>query len=255
MKTRYLMIGSALGMGLMFLPTAVSSAPGGSLDHPSSDRGMQVFQAYCVACHGTGGTGNGPMASALVRDFGVRPSDLTAPRFLLDENSDEELTEAVTGGGKAVHRSVYMPAWGQSLHDRQVRDLVAYIRELQSGTVGVDAVMPNVGDRLELGRVLYTTRCQVCHGQEGKGDGPFILGIKSGEMAVTGVSIPNLAAPDFFSETTDKKLAELIQTGSAHAGVGLQSSNWWDRKLSPEEVEDLILYLRTLPLADKPRKG
>ena len=255
MKTRYLMIGSALGMGLLLFPTAVSSAPGGSPAHPSPDRGMQVFQAYCVACHGTAGTGNGPMASALVRDFGVRPSDLTAPRFMSGEKGDDELRQAVTGGGKAVHRSAYMPAWGQSLTDRQVGDLVAYLRELQSGTVGVEATIPNVGDRMEVGRVLYTTRCQVCHGLEGRGDGPFILGIRTGEMGVQGVSIPNLSSPGYFSEKTDKQLAELIQTGGQHAGVGLQSSNWWDRKLTPDEVEDLILYLRTLPLADKPREG
>lgn len=255
MKTRYVVFGSALGLGLMLLPPAASSAPGGSPDHPSSDRGMQVFQAYCVACHGSAGTGDGPMASALVRDFGVRPSDLTAPRFLAPEKSDDELKAAVTGGGKAVHRSAFMPAWGQSLTDHQVGDLVAYLRELQSGTVGVEAAIPNVGDRLDLGRVLYTVRCQVCHGREGKGDGPFILGVRTGELSVKGVSIPDLSSPNFFADSTDKQLAELIQNGSAHAGVGLQASSWWDRKLSPEEVEDLILYLRTLPLAEKPRKS
>lgn len=255
MKTRYAILGSALGFGLMFFPPAASSAPGGSPNHPSPDRGMQVFQAYCVACHGTAGTGNGPMASALVRDFGVRPSDLTAPRFLKPKKTDKELSAAVTGGGKAVHRSAFMPAWGQSLTDRQVGDLVAYIRELQSGTAGVEAQIPNVGDRLEVGRVLYSVRCQVCHGQEGKGDGPFILGIRTGELGVKGVDIPDMTSPSFFAETTDKQLSELIQNGAQHAGVGLQSSSWWDRKLKPDEVEDLILYLRTLPLSDKPKRS
>jgi mono/diheme cytochrome c family protein len=255
MKSRYILLGSALGLGLMFFPPAVSSAPGGSMDHPSSDRGMQVFQAYCVACHGTAGTGNGPMASALVRDFGIRPSDLTAPKFMTEKKSDEQLKVAVKGGGKAVHRSSFMPAWGQSLTEHQVGDLVAYIRELQIGTADIEATIPNLGDRMELGRVLYTTRCQVCHGMEGKGDGPFMLGIQTGEMAIKGVSVPDMSTPGFFSDSTDKQLAELIQNGSKHAGVGLQSSTWWDRKLQPEEVEDLILYLRALPMSEKPRRS
>ena len=108
---------------------------------------------------------------------------------------------------------------------------------------------------MELGRVLYTTRCQVCHGAEGRGDGPFLLGISTGQMGVTGVSAPDFSASGVFSDTTDKQLAELIQNGSQHAGVGLQSSSWWDRKLQPHEVEDLILYLRTLPLSDKPKES
>lgn len=34
-----------------------------------------------------------------------------------------------------------MPAWGQSLTENQVGALVAYIRELQSGTTDVQAVV------------------------------------------------------------------------------------------------------------------
>jgi hypothetical protein len=82
-----------------------------------------------------------------------------------------------------------------------------------------------------------------------------MLGISTGEMGVSGVSTPDLTTPGYFSDTTDKKLAELIQNGGQHAGVGLQSSTWWDRKLGPDEVEDLILYLRTLPLSNKPRES
>lgn len=148
-----------------------------------------------------------------------------------------------------------MPAWGESLTDRQVSDLTAYVRELQTGTVGGEAPIPNVGDRLEVGRVLYTTRCQVCHGAEGKGDGPFILGIGTGEMAEKGVSVPDFSKPGFFAETTDQQLSELIDSGSLHAGAGLQSSDWWDRPLNPDEMQDLILYLRVLPLTAPSKKG
>ncbi len=45
-------------------------------DTPGSDRGAQVFAAYCAVCHGPAGKGDGPAAAALAPP----PSDLTGPR-------------------------------------------------------------------------------------------------------------------------------------------------------------------------------
>ena len=43
---------------------------------PGSDRGAQLFAAYCAVCHGPAGKGDGPAAAALVPP----PTDLTGPR-------------------------------------------------------------------------------------------------------------------------------------------------------------------------------
>ncbi|MBW2233214.1 MAG: c-type cytochrome [Deltaproteobacteria bacterium] len=45
-------------------------------DTPGTDRGAQVFAAYCAVCHGPAGKGNAPAAAALVPP----PPDLTGPR-------------------------------------------------------------------------------------------------------------------------------------------------------------------------------
>jgi mono/diheme cytochrome c family protein len=50
-----------------------ASAPG---DTPGTDRGAQVFAAYCAVCHGPAGKGDGPAAAALFPP----PPDLTGPR-------------------------------------------------------------------------------------------------------------------------------------------------------------------------------
>lgn len=228
------------------VPLVASSAPGTS-EFPSSDRGLMVFEAYCVGCHGLNGKGDGPMAAPLLRDFGVRPTDLSAQGYLA-KRSDAELTAAITGGGKAVHRTAYMPAWGATLKPDQVGDLVAYIRELQEGGQPEQPSFANIGKQLELGRVLYSIQCAACHGPQGEGDGPFIEGLTTGEGAVLGVEPPSLAAAGFFRERSDADITTLIQQKPHHSGLKPGQSEWWNRQLQPEEVESLIFYLRTLPM-------
>jgi hypothetical protein len=44
--------------------------------------------------------------------------------------SDQHLTDIIAKGGTAVGKSGFMPAWRASLNEKQIRDLVAYIRTL-----------------------------------------------------------------------------------------------------------------------------
>lgn len=235
-------------------PRVAYSSPGGTSDYPSPDRGMRVFEAYCVGCHGLSGQGDGPMAAPLLRDFGVRPTDLTSKNYMA-KKTEQQLEAAVKGGGKAVHRTSYMPAWGATLKDGQVKDLVAYIRELQRGEYPTQPSFSDVGDKLELGRVLYSVHCAACHGPKGEGDGPFLQGLTTGETGIAGVKPPNLAGFRFFRERTDAQIEELISRGTHHSGLKPGDSTWWQRQMKTEEVESLILYLRTLPLNRKESKA
>lgn len=233
-------------------PQQAESSPGGSSAHPSPDRGLKLFEAYCVGCHGLSGQGDGPMAAALKRDFGVRPMDLSGE--YMRSRSEEQIRLAVTGGGKAVHRTAYMPAWGSTLTDRQVGDLVAYIREMHSQGAPEQPPFVEVGEELELGRVLYTVHCLACHGNRGEGDGPFLQGLALGQGGVQGIKAPNLAAYRFFRERTDAQLEDLLSKETHHSGL-TSGSTWWQRQMSPQEFESLIFYLRTLPLNRRDGKG
>ena len=44
--------------------------------------------------------------------------------------SDEELAAAIRSGGGASGLSASMPPWGRSLGERQIRNLVLYLRTL-----------------------------------------------------------------------------------------------------------------------------
>ncbi|MGE0494097.1 MAG: c-type cytochrome [Vulcanimicrobiota bacterium] len=228
------------------LAAAGLAAPSGRDDGPSPDRGLYVFQAYCAACHGEGGKGDGPMSGKLYLDFAVRPADLSAPAFQ-KSRTDEQLEEAVRGGGKAVHKTPFMPAWGQTLTDRQVDDLVAFIRELGSDPLGDRPPIVNLGDKLELGRVLYTIHCLACHGTTGKGDGPFLQGL--GASGTLTNQPPSLAVYEFFYDRSDKQLEGPVKSGITHSGLKTENTSWWHRALDDEEVRSLIFYLRSLPMS------
>ena len=59
----------------------------------------------------------------------VQPRDHT-DRSEMSARSDADLIKAIKGGGKAVNKSVLMPAWEGNLDDQQVDDLVLYLRHL-----------------------------------------------------------------------------------------------------------------------------
>ena len=95
----------------------------------SQSRGGRVFEHYCVICHGREGQGNGFNSTHLE----VPPRDFTSSQFW-QQATDERLLLAVSNGGLAVGKSVLMPAWGRTLNDQQLRDVVAFLHTLTPKT-------------------------------------------------------------------------------------------------------------------------
>lgn len=248
-----LTLGVSALMVLLISGVGVSS-PGETRASPSPDRGMILFESYCAGCHGMSGTGDGPMAAVLERDFGMRPTNLSSEEFHA-KRTDEQISEAIKGGGKAVHKTPFMPAWGETLTQRQIGDLVAFIGDLRRGAVTPRATLVGVGEQLELGRVLYSIHCLACHGPHGKGDGPFLQGLRTGESGIQMADPPDMSKPAFFGDKTDNKLESLIREGMPHSGYSAPNSKWWQKHLKVEEIRALILYLRALPMGPEGGKG
>jgi len=89
----------------------------------SQQRGSAVYQHYCLICHGVDGQGNGFNASLL----GTPPRNFSEEAFW-KQIDDEQLFTVISRGGKAVNKSVLMPAWGHTLSEQQIRDVIAYLR-------------------------------------------------------------------------------------------------------------------------------
>jgi mono/diheme cytochrome c family protein len=93
------------------------------------------------------------------------------------------------------------------------------------------------GYEVRLGREVYQHYCQICHGDTGAGDGFNAFNLDPRPR--------DLSDPDFQKKKTDADLHDAILRGGA--GVGLSPlMPPWGRTLSARQMDDVILYLRTL---------
>jgi mono/diheme cytochrome c family protein len=82
------------------------------------------------------------------------------------------------------------------------------------------------------GRPMYEKYCLLCHGPEGRGDGPVGLHAKP--------PAANFHSPES-KKKSDAALLQLIQQG--HPETAMAS---WKGALSDEQINDIIAYIRKL---------
>ena len=87
--------------------------------------GRRVYLTYCSGCHGESGKGDGPAASSLP----AKPANHTDGN-VMNQLSDKYLTAVVAKGGSAVGKSPIMPAWGAQLKEKQIKEIISYIRSI-----------------------------------------------------------------------------------------------------------------------------
>lgn len=87
--------------------------------------GQALYKSYCTQCHGLAGNGKGINTPHL----SVQPRDHT-DRAEMSARTDDDLFKAIKQGGQAVNKSILMPNWDGNLSDDEIRDLVAYLRQL-----------------------------------------------------------------------------------------------------------------------------
>ena len=87
--------------------------------------GHALYRHYCLNCHGEEGRGDGFNAYNL----DPRPRSLADSTFQA-QHSDSDLVIAIRSGGGAVGLSTGMPPWGRTLNERQIENVVKYLRTL-----------------------------------------------------------------------------------------------------------------------------
>lgn len=80
--------------------------------------GKNLFQTYCITCHGDKGEGNGPSAAGL----NPKPADLTSKQ--IQKQSDGAIFWKITTGNPP------MISWKYTLSKKQRWELVDYVRQL-----------------------------------------------------------------------------------------------------------------------------
>ena len=136
---------------------------------PDAPRGKAAYDLYCASCHGAEGRGDGPSTASLP----IKPWNLTDGR-LMNPLPDEFIRLTIAKSGAAVGLSPLMPAFGTSLGDAQIDDLVAYVRSLAvpAPAPGVTPAGPISPPNAPAQPILfshivhagaYRIHCQYCH--------------------------------------------------------------------------------------------
>jgi mono/diheme cytochrome c family protein len=108
-----------LATGVMFSLPSVYAAEKGD-----AAKGKETFQTTCAACHGAEGKGDGVAAAAL----DPKPRNLSDPAYV-STLSDDHLYKVISEGGAAVGLSPMMAAWGGTLSEQDIWNVIAYIRQ------------------------------------------------------------------------------------------------------------------------------
>jgi mono/diheme cytochrome c family protein len=202
----------------------------GPVDPKVAAGAHDFVQFACAQCHGMNGRG------------GVSP-DVPALTTAGKALTVDQLTHIINHGlGESANPTKpYMPVWGAVISERQVSELVAYIRAgLPSVPAATPPVVPQNQGEAVAGATLYIRDgCINCHGPNGLGGVPNPLSPDK--------TIPPLSGPDFRKEfDTDKKIEDVIRSGSVIGRAPIVSMPHWGGILSDADLAALVAYLKTL---------
>ncbi len=131
----------------------------------------------------------------------------------------------------------------QDLHRRLVRSLAVLILLLLLAAgcskapeqAGAPSNQQNDSVSHE-GESIFQTRCFVCHGREGKGDGPAAKGL--------GAPVRDLTSPAWQDSVSDETIRSVIRNGAR--AIGGNAAMAPNPDLSDEQVGSLVRYIRGL---------
>lgn len=92
---------------------------------PGRNQEESLYLKYCAACHGVNGDGKGYNAKFLPK----APAS-HADKAYMATRPDDTLFDGVYAGGYILNKHHFMPPWGQTLKNEEIRQLVAHMRRL-----------------------------------------------------------------------------------------------------------------------------
>jgi len=207
-------------------------------------RGGRAFLSHCAMCHGNGGNGDGDAADAIKKQ-GVTVARLNDAETM-DRLTRAQIVEVISRGGGHTGRSNLMPAWGEKLDPQMIDDIADYVVTLRSANPAIPR--STLASYLQSppgvpadGRELFVHHCVACHGDEGRGDGPY------GQRLIKehNVHPRDLTDGKYLATRTDKDLYAVVALGGGHFRKAIYMPAW-TITLSPAQIKDLVAYVRSL---------
>lgn len=217
-----------LALALGFPPHAAGAGKDGDL----LLKGAENFIERCVLCHGNLGMGDGLLPATLE---GYPSTNLFGKKRVVTEESVARYLETYN-----AERHPYSPPWLQELSRAQIMQLTAFTALLVTDRDTATPLLKKAENTAEVevsvnrGDVIFRTRCAVCHGKKGKGDGMLAAVVKN--------------PPPFnltLSRAPDEYLFRIIKLGGGEMGRS-PSMPAWGGDLTDFDIRSLILKLKTL---------
>jgi mono/diheme cytochrome c family protein len=223
--------------------------PGGETPHGWPDwtasglqEGKEIYMQRCQTCHGCSGNGLGTYAGTL----SVTPADYKQEPFrsMPDDQFFWHVSEGLPG--------TVMPTWRLQLSEDQRWKVIAYIKQAFSKPVMRD---PNEGDlpaeyanlvnpvpltleTLDRGKQIFTRECLVCHGDSGRGNGPYGDGLQPSPPDFSDSSLyGTLANPSYLDADYFWRISE---------GLPWSAMPVWKSQYSEEDRWSVVHYIRSV---------
>ena len=184
----------------------------------AEEAGNRLYDVNCSMCHGLKGGGDGPVLRIMKSKYDYIPKAEAKLAAASVQALPIETLETFILNGIDV-----MPAWGKLLSEQEIRLVARHIFTFPTNKMDNEA---------NTGKELFATRCALCHGSEGKGDGPGIP--DTYDPVVT----PDLTA-QFVQSQSPEALTDIIKNG-------LKLMPPWGSILTDSEIALLVEYILTL---------
>lgn len=189
---------------------AGASAPAEQRLTPRARRGAALYEKYCQPCHG-----------ADLKGYSAdNAPSLVSPTFR-ETADDTFLRIAIERGRAGTAMGGYGKRFGGPLGVVEIDSLIAFIRA--DTRPRALPPRPSTGNPVK-GLQVYEEHCQICHGTPDQ----------------RGNSV-HLANPMFLDTASDAFLRVAIEQGRP----GTRMDAWRD-KLAPQELEDVVAYIRAM---------
>ena len=185
--------------------------------------GGQIYNQNCIICHQADAIGKPGMAPSLTN------------KELLATASDEFFLTTIRDGRPGTT----MPSFAH-LEEGRIKAIVAFLRshsQLPNRAAEIDSQPDAHGDP-RLGRQWFGQICATCHGD--KGDGYAAGG--------TGTAI---GKPGFLDKVSDGFIRTTVKDGRSNTRMLGFSGPTAMANLSAQEIDDIIVYLRSIPNENK----
>jgi mono/diheme cytochrome c family protein len=198
--------------------------------------GKEIYVANCLTCHGCAGNGLGSYAGTLI----VTPADFKQDpiRNMPDDQWFWHVSEGIQG--------TVMPPWKESLAQDQRWKVIRYVQQIFARPVmhdpdegdpsgdyaGLNNPIEKTVENLDQGKTIFTRECMVCHGDAGRGNGPYRAYLQPGPPDFGDGSYGDYTDADYFWRISE--------------GVPWTAMPSWKVEYLEEERWKLVYYIRTI---------